>query len=383
MPNKTTIPAGWKIAKAFECIDVRDGTHATPKPVVDGIPLITSKNIIEGKLTLSDFYNVSNEDAREINKRSQVVIGDILISMIGTVGATAIIKNEPNFVVKNVGIFKTGSKAILSSFLIKQFHSKYLQNKIQSLSSGGIQKFISLGQLRKLPILFPPLPEQEKIVEVLEAWDSYLEKLSNTIKLKKKIKKGLMQKLLAGKIRLKGFSESWKTVKIGDCLKIKHGKSQKAVEDPNGQYPILGTGGEMGRATAFLYDRPSVLIGRKGTINKPKYMETPFWTVDTLFYSEVKDNCYPKYLYYHFLMINWKQYNEGSGIPSLSASTISSIKIEISKSFEEQTAIAQILTTADQEIEALEKKKAIIEQQKKYLLNNLITGKIRLPEFIE
>jgi type I restriction enzyme S subunit len=110
-------------------------------------------------------------------------------------------------------------------------------------------------------------------------------------------------------------------------------------------------------------------------------METPFWTVDTLFYSEVKDNCNPKYLYYHFLIINWKQYNEGSGIPSLSASTISSIQIEIPESKNEQIEIAKILTTADSEIDTLEKKRKLIEQQKKFLLNNLITGKIRFPEF--
>lgn len=238
------------------------------------------------------------------------------------------------------------------------------------------------SKVQEKEILLPPLPEQEKIVEVLETWDEYLETLNKTIRLKKKTKNGLLQKLLKGKIRLKNFNSPWKNIKIGDCLKIKHGKTQLNVENPNGKYPIFGTGGIIGTANKFIYNKPSVLIGRKGTINKPRYLENPFWTIDTLFYSEINAQNLPKYMYYLFLTINWKIYNEGSGIPSLSASTISSINISI-PSLEEQTAIAEILTTADNEIELLEKKRQLIEAQKKFLLNNLITGKIRLPEFIK
>ena len=85
------------------------------------------------------------------------------------------------------------------------------------------------------------------------------------------------------KIRFPNFIDNYEKLKYGDVLKIKSGRDQKQVECENGQYPILGTGGEIGRSNSYLYNKPSVLIGRKGTINKPQYMETPFWTVDTLF----------------------------------------------------------------------------------------------------
>ena len=81
--------------------------------------------------------------------------------------------------------------------------------------------------------------------------------------------------------------EDWEVKDIGEALTIKHGKDQKQVESSSGQYPIFGTGGQMGWANNFLYNKPSVLIGRKGSINKPKYINVPFWTVDTLFYSQV------------------------------------------------------------------------------------------------
>src|SRR5690606_28255745 len=132
------------------------------------------------------------------------------------------------------------------------------------------------------------------------------------------IKTATMQQLLTGKKRLPGFGEGkgykqselgeipddWDVVTIGELLKIRHGKSQKDVVDPNGGYPILATGGEIGRANKPIYTKPSVLIGRKGTIDRPFYMAKPFWSVDTLFYSEVSDNVDAKFLFYKFLFID-------------------------------------------------------------------------------
>ena len=90
--------------------------------------------------------------------------------------------------------------------------------------------------------------------------------------------------------------------------------SQKNVEDPNGIYPILATGGEIGRTNVALYDKESVLIGRKGTIDKPYYMNTPFWTVDTLFYSELKKNISGLFVYDLFQIIKWKNYDTSTGL---------------------------------------------------------------------
>jgi type I restriction enzyme S subunit len=139
------------------------------------------------------------------------------------------------------------------------------------------------------------------------------------------LKHAIMQQLLTGETRLSRFTENWTTHRIGEILKILHGKSQRGVEDRNGAFPILATGGQIGTANHFLYDKPSVLIGRKGTIDQPQYMDTPFWTVDTLFYSQVfEPNC-AKFIFYVFCLIQWKQYNEASGVPSLNASTIERI----------------------------------------------------------
>ena len=169
------------------------------------------------------------------------------------------------------------------------------------------------------------------------------------------------------------FPCDWEEKQIGKVLKIKHGRSQKEVENPNGQYPILATSGQIGRSDKFLYDKPSVLIGRKGTIDKPFYMDTPFWTVDTLFYSQVFNNYNAKYIYYIFNMINWKKYDESTGVPSLSAKGIESITYMFSKLLAEQKKIAEILMVCDEGIELEEKLIKKLEERKKALMQKLLT----------
>ena len=179
------------------------------------------------------------------------------------------------------------------------------------------------------------------------------------------------------------ITEDWKVIKLGDILKIRHGKSQHKIIDPNGIYPILATGGEIGRTNTPLYSEPSVLIGRKGTIDSPRYMDTPFWTVDTLFYSEIFNNTDAKFVFYKFNLIDWYSYNEASGVPSLNAATIEDINQAFPALKEEQCAIAQTLSDVDGLIAALDKLIAKKRNIKTATMQELLTGKKRLPGFGE
>ncbi|MGM9879199.1 MAG: restriction endonuclease subunit S [Bacilli bacterium] len=171
------------------------------------------------------------------------------------------------------------------------------------------------------------------------------------------------------KLRFKEFNDEYINLKYKDVLKIKSGKDQKQVECESGIYPILGTGGQIGKTNSFLYDKPSVLIGRKGTINKPQYMETPFWTVDTLFYSHIYEPNIPKYLFYSFQNVNWKKYDESTGVPSLSSSTIESVECNI-PSKEEQLKIADFLSLLDKKIDLQTKKIEDLKLFKKGLIKD-------------
>ena len=132
---------------------------------------------------------------------------------------------------------------------------------------------------------------------------------------------------------------------------------------------MLGTGGVIDYVDEYICNWPCVLIGRKGTINKPQYMETPFWSVDTLFYSKPNKNQHPKFQFYLFQTINWQKYNEASGVPSLSSSTIEGIKVNV-PNYETQAEISNIFSFIDCRIESTEKslnnllllKKALLQQ---------------------
>lgn len=143
---------------------------------------------------------------------------------------------------------------------------------------------------------------------------------------------------------------TFKTYILKDLVTIKYGKNQKNVISDSGSIPIYGTGGLIGYATEALYTKPSVLIGRKGTIEKIRYVNHPFWTVDTLFYTIVNENIViPQFLYYALLQIDLLQYNEGTTIPSLRTETLNRIEIRI-PNLENQYRILKYLALIDDKI---------------------------------
>lgn len=158
---------------------------------------------------------------------------------------------------------------------------------------------------------------------------------------------------------------------LGDLVKIKYGKNQKKVQDDeNGQYPIFGTGGLMGYSIEYLYDKPSVLIGRKGSIEKVRYIEEPFWTVDTLFYTEVnKKIVIPKFLYYVMSLIDLSRYNEGTSIPSLRTETLNSLDLPI-PDLDYQNRVLSVLSKIDKKIEINEKINKNLEEQIETIYNS-------------
>lgn len=244
--------------------------------------------------------------------------------------------------------------------------------RIQELGSGSTVMGISLPDLKRLLVSLPPTKEEQTaIATALSDADALIAGLEKLIEKKRLIKQGAMHELLRPK-------EGWEVKRLGEVLKIKHGKGQREVEDINGDYPILGTGGLMAMAHSYLYNKPTVLIGRKGTIDKPQYMDTPFWCVDTLFYSEVKEGYNAKFVYYLFQLIEWYGYNEASGVPSLSAKTIESIERSFPKTEKEQAEIAGVLTDMDNEIQALERKLAKQKEIKQGMMQVLLTGRVRL-----
>ena len=196
------IPEEWEVVSLSEITDVRDGTHDSPKYLDLGIPFITSKNLKENKIDFSEVNFISEEDHIKFSQRSNVENGDILFGMIGTIGSPVIVKKEFEFSIKNVALIKFNKSSINNKYILNLLKSSMIENQFLKLSNGGVQKFISLSTIRELQIPVPEVEEQEKIASVLSVVDKKIEEYENKKQKLEELKKGLMQQLLTGNIRV-------------------------------------------------------------------------------------------------------------------------------------------------------------------------------------
>lgn len=194
------VPDNWFISRLNDVIDVRDGTHDSPKYQSTGIPFITSKNLVNGTIDFTNVKYISKEDADNFNKRSKVSNGDILMAMIGSIGKPVLVQNiDTEFAIKNVALFKKYEGTDINMAYV-YLYLKYAEMKMNNESTGGVQKFVSLSYLRNYIIPLPPIEEQARIVakvdEIMAKIDEY-EKLENQlVKLKEQFPQDMKDSLL-------------------------------------------------------------------------------------------------------------------------------------------------------------------------------------------
>lgn len=265
------------------------------------------------------------------------------------------------------------SKKINSQYLSHFISAPYFQKELyQRTIHVAFPKKINLGEISECFVLFPNGQEQTKIANFLTVVDEKITQLTQKCDLLAQYKKGVMQQIFSQELRFKDddgrdFPE-WEENVIGGVLTIGSGKDYKHLSP--GNVPVYGTGGYMLSVDSYLYDGESVCIGRKGTIDKPVLLSGKFWTVDTLFYTHSFKSVLPKFIYAYFQMINWKNYNEASGVPSLSKSTIEKIDIVI-PAIQEQTKIANFFTAIDDKISHTQTQLQAVKQYKQGLLQQL------------
>lgn len=149
-------PANWNLVDLDTIVDVRDGTHDSPSPTESGKYLITSRHLLPYAVDRSDAYFISEADFKKANERSKVEYGDILFSMIGTIGIISFItEKEIDFAIKNVGLFRTSQNPTIRYFILSYLKSKIVENYIASYMAGSTQSYVSLNVLRKIPLILP------------------------------------------------------------------------------------------------------------------------------------------------------------------------------------------------------------------------------------
>ncbi|WP_094314589.1 restriction endonuclease subunit S [Staphylococcus aureus] len=178
-------------------------------------------------------------------------------------------------------------------------------------------------------------------------------------------------------LRFLEFEEKWSYKKLKDLLKVHSGRDYKHLEP--GEIPVYGTGGYMLSVSDYLSNDDAIGIGRKGTINKPYLLKAPFWTVDTLFYCTPREEVDLYFLLSLFKKINWKKYDESTGVPSLSKVNIEKIKV-YSCGLEEQRKIGDFFRKLDRQIELEEQKLEKLEEQKKGYMQKVFSQELRFKD---
>ena len=253
----------------------------------------------------------------------------------------------------------------------------WLKAKEPKLKQAVIGTGIGAGKIEteflyNLPIRIPNRTHQQRLINLFKAVDQKINLLTKKKEALETYKKGLMQKVFSKELRFKREDGTdypdWRKLKIGNIATLSNGKDYKQLN--KGKIPVYGTGGLITYVNEYLYNGESVGIGRKGTIDKPVFLNGKFWTVDTLFFTHSFSGVTPKFLFYVFQQINWKKYNEASGVPSLSKSTINSIEVNLPQ-HEEQEKITELFTKTDATQSLVLKQISSLESFKKGLLQQM------------
>lgn len=374
------LPKGWEWCRLDDIAYVASGS--TPEKssfVPKGIPYIKMYNLRNQKI---DFEYKPQYITAEIHngklQRSRTEVGDLIMNIVGPpLGKLAII--PPSLPQANFNQAAVLIRPYLHKDNINVYLKAYLEemSEINSISTKGSagQVNISLTQSQNMRIPLPPLPEIERIIKNLKYWLSFVdnieenkEKLQDSIR---QVKSKVLDLAIHGKLvpqdpndepaiellkRINPKAEitcdtpqygklpkGWYLCKISSVVNIVNGKSQKNVESPTGKYPIYGSGGIIGKAMEYTCLAGSTIIGRKGTINHPIFVEENFWNVDTAFGMKANNQILEdKYFYCFCLYFDFSKLDKSSALPSLTKTAIGNLILPIPPLAEQQRIVAKI-----------------------------------------
>lgn len=405
------VPNEWEVVSIKSVTDYVDYRGKTPKKVEYGTFLVTAKNIKEGYIDyeLSKEY-IPTDEYNEVMRRGRPKIGDVLITTEAPCGNVAQIDNENVALAQRIIKYRAKRNFLDNTFLKYYFLSEKFQNILLVNSTGGTVKGIKGSRLHQLPIILPPVPEQEKIAQILSKWDEGIELCEKLIEKKELLKKGLMQKLLTGKTRFKEFGEPSKNGELPKGWEVKKLQdiafTNKTTLSDNTDESYCFSYIDLSSVDKGIINYPKSKITFKDSPSRArrvvkKYdvlMSTvrPYLLAFAKIDSDIEDticstgfavlspfiNSDYSYIY-HLLFTNSliNQVNKllaGSNYPAINSSEVKNLGIIYPKNVHERIIIASVLSLADKEIELLKKKRDQLKLQKKSLMQKLLTGQVRV-----
>lgn len=280
---------------------------------------------------------------------------------------------------------------------LENFLNRYLPSRINKEVSQNNIPYIRLSTLSKMEINYPESPtEQASIANILSKVDEAIESVKKSIEAAEKLKKSLMQNLLTGRMKPDGtlrteeeFYEDekfgkvpigWEVNRFKEFAVLQRGNDLTDNDVVQGDYPVVKSNGVSIYHNKYFVEPPGVVTGRSGTIGKAFYIEERFWAHNTTLYVKDFKGNVPKYIYYLILSMDFGRYYAGTTVPTLNRNDIHKLKVMIPKISEEQQKIVSILDAINIIIKDKKDKVYTLERLKKSLMQNLLTGKVRVGE---
>ncbi|WP_429104519.1 restriction endonuclease subunit S [Aeromonas allosaccharophila] len=358
-----------------------------------GVPFYRTLNIRDGYFRHDEIRHVTKE-FNDKNKKSQIENDDIVIARVGAnlgmvckVSGLNGMANMANAIIIKNKSAKNASSDFYTYFLL----SPYGKSQIYAGAAGGAQGVFNTKLTQEISVPVPPLPEQKKIAKILSTWDKAITTTEQLLANSQQQKKALMQQLLTGKKRLLDiktgviFERDFKTLSLRDVCSMQAGKFINASDILNGHqdgtYPCFGGNGLRGYTKTFTHDGEFSLIGRQGALcGNITFATGCFHATEHAVVVTPRSNINTKWLYYALVDLNLNQYATGVAQPGLSVKNIEQVSIKVPESINEQQKIAAVLSAADQEITTLKQKLDALKQEKKALMQQLLTGKRRVQQ---
>ena len=377
------IPQEWEVKRLGDlCCNQGDyGINAPAVAYSNDLPTYLRITDIsdDGKFIIDNKASVNSPNSENYHLKE----GDIVFARTGaTVGKTYLYDPADGdlvfagFLIR----FSPNERKIIPYYLKTYTDTAAYWYWVKIISQRSGQPGINAAEYSSLQLPVPPLAEQKKIAEVLGLWDKAIEKQSQLIEQLTLRKRGLMQQLLTAKRRLPGFYGPWKEVKLGEICNITTGKLDANAMEDNGIYPFFTCAKDVYKINKYAFDTEALLISGNGEyVGYVHYCKGKFNAYQrTYVLDQFQDNIfYLKYTLQYYLPKRILQTKSSSNTPYIVIGTFQDmIILEPSKA--EQTAIAQVLTAADREIELAQQKLELLRQQKHGLMQQLLTGKKRV-----
>jgi type I restriction enzyme, S subunit len=345
-----------------------------------GVPVLAIRDLL--KPTISTAHRTSPHiDAQY--RRSRVTADDILISVKGTTGRVGIVPDgfEGN-------ISRDVARVRLREdhdprYWLQMLRSAEAQQELQLAAVGTTRQELSIGPLKKLKFCFPGKGEQERIAAALADADELVAALEHSITKTRALMQGMMQQLLTGRVRLPGFAEPWHKTFLGDISRIKTGSRNNQDKQASGKYPFYVRSAVVERINTYSYDCEAILVPGEGRIGSILHYVNGKFEVHQRVYkiSDFSTDVSGRFVYYYM-----QQFFGSHALENSVKATVDSLRLPTFRGFplnipgyDEQQAIAAALDDADAEIAALAQRLTKARDVKVGMMQQLLTGRTRLP----